>query len=152
MGAVTYPNEKVIHFLDYNFVPVQIPTANTEMVSKFSVTWTPTLIVMDAEGKEKQRVVGFLPPEEFIPTFMAAKGRWHFDAEQYSQANALFEEVLASYPESQAAPEALYFKGVSQYKTTHDPKPLREAYDALTAKYPQSEWTKKALPYRLIEK
>jgi hypothetical protein len=33
---------------------------------------------------------------------------------------------------------------------THDPKYLRQAYDALTAKFPGSEWAKRAAPYRLI--
>jgi hypothetical protein len=35
---------------------------------------------------------------------------------------------------------------------SHDPKPLREAYDQLKAKFPQSTWTKQADHYRLISK
>ncbi len=36
------------------------------------------------------------------------------------------------------------------YKASHDPKPLRAAYETLTAKYPGNEWTKRAEPYKLI--
>jgi hypothetical protein len=36
------------------------------------------------------------------------------------------------------------------YKSTHDPKPLRASYDKLAAEYPDSEWAKRAYPYRLI--
>ena len=151
MGAVTYPNDKVAKFVDFNFVPVQIETSQKDLVEKFKVTWTPTIILLDAEGVEKHREVGFLPPEEFIPAFMVAKGNWYFDREQYDQAMELYNEALQSYPGSAAAAEAVYYTGVTRFKKSHDPKPLREAYETLTAKFPQSEWTKRAAPYRLLE-
>jgi hypothetical protein len=150
MGTVTYPNDKVVRFVDYNFVPVQIGTSNTALKGQFNVTWTPTIIVLDADGNEVHRVVGFLPPEEFIPTFMVAKGKWYFNADLHPEAQGMFEEALREYPDSGAAAEAVFFQGVSRYKLSHDPKPLRAAYETLTAKFPGSEWTKRAAPYRLI--
>jgi tetratricopeptide (TPR) repeat protein len=150
MGAVTYPNDKVVKFVDYNFVPVQIETSNTVLMNQFKVSWTPTIIVLDADGNEAHREVGFLAPEEFIPTFMVGKGKYYFNAEAHPEAQDMFDEALRDYPESAAAAEAVFFLGVSRYKMTHDPKPLRAAYDILTAKFPGSEWTKRAAPYRLI--
>jgi tetratricopeptide (TPR) repeat protein len=152
MGAVTYPNDKVIEFVDFNFVPVQIKVSNQALVDQFKVTWTPTIILLDAEGNEVHRVVGFLPPEEFIPTFMVAKGKWYFEAGQYSEAQDMFELTLRKYRDSVAAAEAVFFMGVSRYKMTHDARPLREAYETLTADFPGNEWTKRAAPYRLIAK
>ena len=128
MGAVTYPNDKVVKFVDYNFVPVQIESSNTALMNQFNVTWTPAIFVLDADGKEAHREVGFLPPEEFIPKFMVAKGKWYFNAEQYPEAQGRFEEALRDYPDSAAAAEAVFFMGVSRYKVTHDPKTLRESY------------------------
>ncbi|MEJ2672674.1 MAG: thioredoxin fold domain-containing protein [Deltaproteobacteria bacterium] len=151
MGAVTYPNEKVIKFVDYNFVPVQIEVSNKALVEQFKVNWTPAIFVLDASGNEVHRVVGFLPPEEFIPTFMMAKGKWYFNAENFAEAQNRFQEVVRKYPDSDAAAEAVFFLGVSRFKESHDPKPLREAYETLTAKFPGSEWAKRAAPYRLIE-
>lgn len=150
MGAVTYPNEKVIKFVDYNFIPVQIETSNTALVEQFKVKWTPAIFVLDAEGNEVHQMVGFLPAEEFIPTFMVAKGKWYFNAEQHPEAQGMFEEAIRQYPDSGAAAEAVFFMGVSRYKASHDPKPLREAYETLMAKFPRSEWAKRAAPYRLI--
>jgi thioredoxin-related protein len=150
MGAVTYPNESVIKFVDYNFVPVQIEVSNKTLMDQFKVNWTPTIIVLDADGNEIHRVVGFLPPEDFIPTFMVAKGKWYFNAEQHPEAQGMFDEALRDYPESAAAAEAVFFNGVSRYKMTHDAKPLRAAYETLMAKFPGSEWAKRAAPYRLI--
>ncbi len=152
MGAVTYPNDKVVKFVDYNFVPVQIEVSNTALMNEFKVNWTPTIIVLDADGNEIHRVVGFQAPEEFIPTFMVAKGKYYFNAGQHPEAQGMFDEALREYPGSAAAPEAVFFLGVSRYKASHDPKPLRESYETLMAKFPGSEWAKRAAPYRLIPK
>ncbi len=116
MGAVTYPNDKVVKFVDYNFVPVQIESSNTALMNQFNVTWTPAIFVLDADGKEAHREVGFLPPEEFIPKFMVAKGKCYFNAGQYPEAQGMFEEALSDYPDSAAAAEAVFFMGVSRYQ------------------------------------
>lgn len=150
MGAVTYPQEAVAKFVDYNFIPVQIQVTNTELMQKYAVSWTPTILVLDADGKEHYRSVGFLAPEEFIATFQVGKGRYYLDAEQYVEALAMFDEVIVQTPKAHAVPEAIFFQGVAKYKQTHNPKPLREVYETLTAKYAQSEWAKRAEPYKLI--
>ena len=59
MGAVSYPNEKVAKFISLNFVPVKVETSNTAMMQRFSVSWTPTLLVLDTKGREHYRGVGF---------------------------------------------------------------------------------------------
>lgn len=153
MGAVTYPNPDVAKFVDLNFIPVQIETSdkNKALMEKYGVTWTPSLFVLDAEGKVYYRVVGFVPPEEFVPTFMVGKARWYFDTGQLAEARATLEEMLSRCPHPHAAAEAIFFLAVTKYKLTHDPKPLRAAYDELMAKYPQSEWARRADPYRLID-
>ncbi|MDD3579627.1 MAG: hypothetical protein PHW74_01255 [Desulfobacca sp.] len=150
MDAVTYPQEAVISFIEANFIPVQIESSHQVLMDQFKVKWTPTLLVLDAEGGEHYRTVGFLAPEDFIPTFTVAKGRWHLDSEQYAEAISLFDQVIESYPNSDAAAEAVFFRGVSRYKKENDPQPLKEVYNVLTNKYSQSSWTKKAAPYRLI--
>jgi hypothetical protein len=142
----------VAKFLSLNFVPVQIQTTNMAMMQRFSVSWTPTLIVLDTEGREHYRAVGFFTPEDMIATFLTAKGRWALDTDQLADARALFEEVISGYPDKDPAAEAIFFLGVAKYKLSHDPKPLRETYDELKAKFPQNRWTKRADPYRLISK
>ena len=97
------------------------------------------------------RAVGFFSPEDLISTFMMA-GRWSLDTEPIPKAQAIFDEALRDYPNHDAAAEALFFLGVSQYKMSHDPKPLRATYEKLTAKFPDSTWTKQADHYGLIPK
>lgn len=150
MGAVTYPNEGVAKFVDLNFIPVQIETSQADLMQKYAVSWTPTILILDADGKEHYRSVGFLNPEEFIAGFQTGKGRYYLDLEQYPEALGMFEEVINNPAAGNAAPEAIFFHAVATYKHTHNPKPLRQAYETLTAKHPGSEWAKRAEPYKLI--
>lgn len=150
MGAVTYPNEGVAKFVDLNFVPVQVETSNKDLVEKYNVSWTPAILVLDSDGKEHYRSVGFLQPDVFIATFELGKARYYLDLEQFAEARALLEELVERCPVPEVLPEAIYFHGVATYKQTHDVKPLKKAYETLSAKYPQSEWAKRAEPYKLI--
>ncbi len=150
MGAVTYSNEGVARFVDLNFVPVQVEVTNKELMDKYAVSWTPTILVLDVHGREHYRTVGFLQPEVFIATFEVGKGRYYLDLEQYAEAQATFEEMMERCPVPEVVPEAIFFRAVAAYKRTGNPQPLRQAYDTLTAQYPGSEWTKRAEPYKLI--
>lgn len=150
MGAVTYPDESVVQFIVENLIPLQVKSNAQPMATDFNVKWTPTLITLDPDGKEHHRTVGFLPPEELIPSLLLGIAKCHFDRERFDEALRALNTLLERYPKSDAAPEAIYLRGVSLYKSTHNPKPLRAAYEKLQQEYPSSEWTKRAYPYRLI--
>jgi hypothetical protein len=149
MGAVTYPNEKVAEFVMNRMVPVQV-LSDSPLANEFKVKWTPTIVVLDFYGKEHHRTVGFFPPEEFIPSMLLGMGKIDFDTDQFNDGIIHFDTVLKEYPQSAAAPEAIYLSGVSRYKASHDAKPLKEAYEKLKADYPASEWAKRAEPYGLL--
>jgi tetratricopeptide (TPR) repeat protein len=150
MDAVTYPNESVIEFIQKYMIPLRVAFDAQPLSTDFNLKWTPTLITLDADGKEHQRTVGFLPPEELIPSLMLGIAKSYFDRERFSEALSALDKLLTGYPKSDSAPEAIYLQGVCKYKSTHNAKPLKEAYEKLQAKYPSSEWTKRAYPYRLL--
>ena len=114
------------------------------------VKWIPTLISANGGGKERHRTAGFLPPEEMIPSILLGVGKVHFDAERIEKALEFFDQIVEKYPRSDSTAEAIYLKGVCQYKSTHNAKPLKMAYERLEADYPTSIWTKRAYPYRLL--
>ena len=114
------------------------------------VKWTPTLISANGGGKDHHRTAGALPPEEMIPSILLGVGKVHFDAERIDKALAFFDQIVEKYPRSESTAEAIYLKGVCQYKSTHNAKPLKMAYERLQADYPTSIWTKRAYPYRLL--
>jgi len=150
MDAVTYPNPAVIEFIQTHMVPLQVAYDAQPLATEFNVKWTPTLVTLDPDGKEHHRTVGFLSPEELIPSLMLGMAKCDFDRERFAEAISGMEEVLAKYPKSDSAPEAIYLRGVSRYKSTHDAKHLKEAYETLQQEYPSSEWTKRSSPYRLL--
>lgn len=149
MDAVTYPEEQVIDYISASTVPLRI-ASNDALADKFDVQWTPTLVLLDTEGKERYRTVGFLGPAEIIPVEMLGMAKLHFGREEFDQAIAGFEKLFSDFPESNQIPEAIFFHGVAMYSHTKDPKHLRLAFDRLAAEHPGHEWTKRAYPYRLI--
>jgi len=85
-----------------------------------------------------------------IPSLLLGIAKSHFDQERFNEAISTIEELLGKYSKSDSAPEAIYLRGVSQYKNSDDPKPLKQAYEQLKIEYPSNEWTKRAYPYRLL--
>ncbi|HKQ40744.1 MAG TPA: hypothetical protein VJ063_21935 [Verrucomicrobiae bacterium] len=51
---------------------------------------------------------------------------------------------MKTLPDSDAAPEALYWQGVSRYKSSGDPTALQQTADAFKTRYRESTWAKKA--------
>jgi hypothetical protein len=150
MDAVTYPDEAVAKFIEENMIPLRVAFDHKPLAADFKVKWTPTLITLDPDGIEHHRTVGFLGPEELIASLMLGIGKSHFEREEFDKAISTFSSLLERSPKSDSTPEAIFLRGVSMYKSTHDPKPLRASYDKLSADYPDNEWTKRAFPYRLI--
>ncbi|OCC16237.1 hypothetical protein DBT_0054 [Dissulfuribacter thermophilus] len=150
MEAVTFPDNKVVEFIESNFIPVRIAFDAKPLSEEFNVKWTPTIITLDDSGKEHHRTVGFLSSEELIPSLNLGIGKGYFEKDELKEALKWFEHIVIQYPKSDFTPEALFLKGVVQYKLTQDPKPLKEAYEDLTKNFPDSEWTKRAYPYRLL--
>lgn len=151
MGAVTYPDEKVIKAVEENFVPLQVLFDNEPLAKDYNIKWTPTIVTLDADSNEHHRTLGFLAPDEFVASLMLAMGKTHFDHDRFGEAETQFKALLDEYGSTDAAAEGLYMMGVATYKKTQDPKALKKAYEKLVADYPGSEWTKRAQPYSMIE-
>jgi hypothetical protein len=150
MDAVTYPDTKVSKFVTDAMIPLRVPADSEALATDFTLRWTPVLIILDTDGKEHSRTVGFLAPEEFIPTILLGMAKTYFDLRQFDASIKNLEVIIDEYPQSFAAPEAIFYRAVCGYKTVHDVSGLKKAYERLTREYPLSEWTKRALPYRLL--
>jgi TolA-binding protein len=110
---------------------------------QFDALWTPSVIILDPNGKERFRIEGYLPKDEFRAQLELALARVAFMSKNWADAERRYTEVLERYPESKAAPEALYWKGVSHYKATNDHTVLGELPGQFQEKYPDSEWSLK---------
>jgi hypothetical protein len=111
---------------------------------RLNVHWTPTLLVLDPDGVERHRVEGFLPVDDFLAQLELGLAKVAFQRGVYEEAAKRFRTVCEAHVRTGAAPEACYWAGVSAYKATNDPAPLKATAQKLQKDYPESEWTRKA--------
>jgi len=150
MDGVTFSQDEVIQFIQDHFIPLRLDHENHPFSREYNVIWSPTLIILDRDGKEFQRTVGYLEADELIAVLLLGVAKVYFNAKKYDAAKLHLEKILEKHPQSDAAPEAMYFLGVNQLKWKNDPKALRKAFESLKEKYPGSSWVEKASPYRNV--
>lgn len=152
MDAVAYPQPKVIDFISSNLVALRIPADDPALGPRFTVKWTPTLLILDADGVEQSRTLGFLSPEELIPSLLLGMGKAAFNQADRPAACNCLDRLITEFPKSFATPEAIYLRGVARYIETRDVSNLVALYDQLASDYPNDQWAMRADPYRLLKK
>lgn len=151
MDAVAYPDSAVVKFVRENLVPLRIPSDDPELGRRFKVKWTPSLLILEPDGSEQYRTLGFYPPQELIPSLLLGMGKAFFNRPDRKAASGCFEGIIREFPNSSMAPEAIYLNGVSKYIETHEVSNLIAIYDRLAADYPTSPWLMRADPYRFLK-
>ncbi|MCX8012286.1 MAG: thioredoxin family protein, partial [Desulfobacterota bacterium] len=151
LDAVSWKNKKVVNLVHERFIPVRISGDNQrELFKQHLVTWTPTIVINDYEGKEHYRFTGFLSPEELCSRILLEGAKTSLDLKNYELAINWLNEVIENYPGSFAIPEAIFYSGVAKYLYSHNPKPLKEGWIRLSQEFSQSEWALRAKPYALL--
>jgi tetratricopeptide (TPR) repeat protein len=141
---VTYPNEKVASYISAHFIPVKLNIKESgDLAGKFQANWTPTILCVDQEGMPRHRLIGFLPPDDYLAELVLARGRWFFDQGRYDDAATIFGELVKQFSNSPQAPEAQYWLGVSRYKKSGNRDDLIKAWEELGKRYPGSYWARK---------
>ena len=103
------------------------------------------MLIMDSSGKERWRIEGYLPKNEFRAQLELGLARMSFMEKRWAEAEQKYDQVIERYAETAAAPEAVYWKGISRYKMTNDHTVLGGVAEELGAKYPESVWAQKAI-------
>jgi len=135
----------VVELIASQFAPAQFHIRHdAPTFDRFKAQWTPTLLVIDAHGEEQHRIEGFLGVDDFLAELEIGLGRAAFAAAQFGEAERWFARALEEHPDSIAAPKARYWAGVARYKATGKADPLRDTAIALHARWPDSEWARKA--------
>jgi thioredoxin-related protein len=150
MDAVTYPNEAVQKMLSESFVALKSPCSfakPTDMMKKYHVRWTPTFVILDPDGNARHHMVGYMPPEELVAEIALLRAMEKLDKGDFKTAIEQLREIADKNPNTGAAPQALFYLGVAGYKSSHDPKKLKETHLELKKKYPENLWAKKSTPY-----
>lgn len=144
-----YPDERVARLIDENFVPVRVHVREQgdefkRLGERYGVQWTPTTLVLDPSGKERHRIEGFLPADDFIAQLTLGLGHVAFASGRFDEAERRFRALVETHPDSDAAAEALYWAGVSRYKATNDAAALSDTAQQFRDRYRDSPWAKKA--------
>jgi hypothetical protein len=144
-----YSNADVARFIDARFIPVRVHVREQadefkRLGARYSAQWTPTVLIIDEGGVERHRIEGFLPVDDFLAQLKLGLARAAFARSDFAEAERLFRDVVSSHPQSEAAPEALYWAGVAKYKATGDPAALAETYGQFQTQYKDTSWATKA--------
>jgi hypothetical protein len=139
----------VASFVGEHFLPARVhvreqPEDFKRLGARFGAEWTPTILLLDPQGTERHRIEGYLPADDFMAQLGLGLGRVEFSAGDFAEAERQFREVVSRHPQTDAAPEALYWAGVAKYKATGDAAALQETGEALRQRYQDSTWAKKS--------
>lgn len=104
------------------------------------------MLILDSNGKERFRLEGYLPKDEFRAQLELSLALVAFMNKRWREAEERYAQVLERHTNSHAAPEALYWKGVSRYKVTNDHKVLGELPEQFN-QYPDSIYALKTLAW-----
>lgn len=144
-----YPDPRVVSFIKEHFRPVRIhiredAEAWKKVGGELGVQWTPTILILDPEGKERHRIEGFLPAEDFLAQLEMGLAKAAFSRNDFQEAERHYHHVLENYPDTESAAEAMYWAGVSRYKGTNDASALEETARLFGERYQDTSWAKKA--------
>lgn len=147
MGAVTYPNPEVASFIEERFVPVKLHVVEHEAaLEPYAVPWTPGLFVLDAGGRQHRRLIGFHEPDDFIAELALGWTVAAIEEGDYAEADGRVKVALErTRHDRERCAEAHYWQAVVTYKLTNDG--LLAGWGKLVAKFPDTQWAKKAEPF-----
>ena len=144
-----WPDPRVVKFVNDNFMPARVHVRDDSALfqkygEKYGAQWTPTILELDAQGAERHRIEGFLPADEFLGQLMLGRAQIAFAQQKWDEAERLFRQIVEQLPDTDAAPEALYWAGATSYKGTHNAGALKQTADAFKGRYQETTWAKKA--------
>jgi TolA-binding protein len=101
-------------------------------------------MVLDSEGREQYRFSGYLPAPDFLAELYMGLGKSAFAHKHWAEAERWFQAIGNEFPETDAAPEALYWAGVCRYKASNDPHVLGHTAQLIAQRYPRTSWAKRS--------
>ena len=106
------------------------------------------MLILEPEGKERWRLEGYLPKEEFRANLGMGLARVAVMRKDWTDAEGRYTAVIKRFPDSKFTPEAVYWQGVSRYSATSDHNALGDVAGTFTEKYQDSISALKSIPWR----
>jgi len=138
--------------MNNQFIPLRINREKQRaMFKQYLVAWTPTIMLLDMDGKVHHRFNGFLTPPEMGARILLDAAKIELFLQRNDRARRQLDNIFTDYQGTFAIPEAIFYSGVVDMELQEDPKFLRQLLERLRKEFPLSEWTMKAKPYELID-
>lgn len=126
------------------FVPLMFLTfTDKEATEAFNINWSPSLVVLDENGKEHYRSYGRQDGGNLRATLLNALGRADFNRKRYKSAIKYFDEVIDTLQDSSSIAEAYYWKGAC-YDKLGDMATTAKIFTLIADKYPDTHWGRAA--------
>jgi TolA-binding protein len=144
-----YSDPRVARHISEQLEPVRVHVREQKdeykrLSERYNAQWTPTVLVLDSTGEERHRIEGFLPADDFLAQIALGQAKAAFQRNDYADAERRYREVVDRFASTDAAPEALYWAGVSKYKASGDASALGATTAAFRERYQDTSWAKKA--------
>jgi hypothetical protein len=149
LEAEVYSDPAVAGYITAHLEPVRVHVREQaseykRLAERYDSQWTPTILVLDPDGHERHRIEGFLPVNDFLSQLTLGLAKIAFQRQDYADAERRYREIVDRFPSTDAAPEALYWAGVSKYKGGGDATALTATATAFRDRYQDTAWAKKA--------
>jgi len=120
---------------------------NPRNFHRFDAFWTPTILISEPDGKERWRLEGYLPKDEFRAHLEMGLARLALVKKNWAEAERRYNDVAENYPNSKYAPQAVYYRGVSRYSVSHESSDLANTAIALKERYEGDQWQLRSIPW-----
>jgi len=144
--VIRRPEDGRVHPPEFHFVKAHIKE-HPAWFHRFDAVWTPSVLLLDSEGKERLRLEGYLPNSDFVAALESGLGRIAFVHKKYVDAEHWYDDVVKRFGQSHSAPGAMYWRAVARYRATNDHTVLTKVAEELQKAYPSSVWAVKAIPW-----
>ena len=101
------------------------------------------MLLLDSAGKERVRLEGYLPNNDFVAALMSGLGRIAFVHKKYADAERWYGDLVARFGNTHFAAEAMYWWAVAHYKATNDHTVLGKVAEELRTTNPSNVWATK---------
>lgn len=144
-----YSDSQVARFISDHLEPVRVHVRDQRdeykrLSERYNAQWTPTILILDSDGQERHRIEGFVPVDDFLSQVALGVAKSAFQRKDYADAERRYREIVDRFSSTDAAPEALYWAGVSKYKASGDASALGATSAAFRERYQDTTWAKKA--------
>jgi hypothetical protein len=144
-----YSDERVARFIRDRLIPVRLNVREQaadfqRFGERYEAQWTPTILLLDPDGTERHRIEGFVDADTLLAQLELGMGKSAFKRQDWKTAEGHYRTVAERHGGTDAAPEALYWAGVSRYKATGDASALADTARAFGERYQDSPWATKA--------